>query len=173
MNDVLFKEKQKFTQWWLWLILLSVNGMVVYGFFDLYLSGESQRNSESDHVAMWIALLLIPLLSLLFVAFRLDTLVKSDGVYFRFFPIHRKYRYYPWEQLAELYVREYAPILEYGGWGIRWGLFGKGLAYNIKGNMGLQLLLKNKKRILIGTNKPKELKDVLERIGVKAETKAD
>ena len=35
------------------------------------------------------------------------------------------------------------------------------LAYNVKGKMGLQLVLKNGKKILIGTQKTEELKQIL------------
>jgi len=39
-----------------------------------------------------------------------------------------------------------------------------GVAYNISGNMGLQLELKNGKKILLGTRKPTELEDVLKKV---------
>lgn len=165
-QDILFQETQKFNQWWLWAILISVNAMLIYGVVDLYLLDEHQISNESDRGAIWFVLILIPLLTMLFLTFRLDTLVKANGVYFRFFPIHRKYRYYSWEQIAKIFLRQYSPLIEYGGWGIRYGLFGKGMAYNIKGNNGLQLFLKNKKKLLIGTQRPEELRAVLERLRI-------
>ena len=57
----------------------------------------------------------------------------------------------------------YNPISEYGGWGIKGG-FSKqtGKAYTTKGTTGLQLTLKNGKKILIGTQKKEEIKRVLE-----------
>ena len=67
--------------------------------------------------------------------------------------------------MSKCYVREYSPIAEYGGWGLRGGFFGKGSALNVSGNKGLQLELKNNKKILIGTNKPKELSETLSKIG--------
>jgi hypothetical protein len=62
--------------------------------------------------------------------------------------------------VASIEVRKYSPIKEYGGWGFRYG-FKNGKAYNISGNMGLQLILKNGDRILIGTQKPEELETYL------------
>ncbi|MBX2959059.1 MAG: hypothetical protein KF732_03800 [Flavobacteriales bacterium] len=64
-----------------------------------------------------------------------------------------------------MYVRQYSPLTEYGGWGIRLGLFGKGTAYNVSGNKGLQLEFTNNKKLLIGTNKPNELTETLTKIG--------
>lgn len=165
-QDILFQETQKFNQWWLWAILISVNAMLIYGVVDLYLLDEHQISNESDRGAIWFALILIPLLTMLFLTFRLDTLVKANGVYFRFFPIHRKYRYYSWEQIAKIFLRQYSPLIEYGGWGIRYGIFGKGMAYNIKGSNGLQLFLKNKKKLLIGTQRPEELRAVLKQLKI-------
>ncbi|MDQ1088364.1 hypothetical protein [Siphonobacter sp. SORGH_AS_1065] len=56
-------------------------------------------------------------------------------------------------------------MTEYGGWGLRLGLFGKGIAFNVSGNKGLQLEFIDHKKLLIGTNKPEELTKVLSEIG--------
>jgi hypothetical protein len=61
------------------------------------------------------------------------------------------------------YVRKYKPLAEFGGWGLRFGVSGK--AYNISGNKGLQLELTNNKKLLIGTQKPEELSEALNKIG--------
>ena len=55
-------------------------------------------------------------------------------------------------------------MLEYGGWGLRGGFFlnkGKGTAYNVSGNIGIQLEFVNGKKILIGTHKRDEVDRVL------------
>ena len=54
-------------------------------------------------------------------------------------------------------ARTYRPLLEYGGWGIRYAPFGKGWAYNVHGSQGVQLELTNGKRILIGSQRAEEL----------------
>jgi hypothetical protein len=67
--------------------------------------------------------------------------------------------------LTKSYVRQYSAITEYGGWGLRLGLFGKGQAYNVSGDKGIQLEFTNNKKLLIGTNKAEELTAVLKKIG--------
>jgi hypothetical protein len=57
-------------------------------------------------------------------------------------------------------VITYRPIIDYGGWGVRFGR--KGMAYNVSGNIGLLISRKNGKTILIGTQKPDEMKEKLE-----------
>jgi hypothetical protein len=59
-------------------------------------------------------------------------------------------------------VRRYSAFSEFGGWGIRFG--SSGTAFNVSGNIGLQLEFLNKERLLIGTNKPTELTKVIEEL---------
>lgn len=91
-------------------------------------------------------------------ASRLVTEVRDDGVYVRFFPFHRHFKVFLWEDIESFEARTYRPILEYGGWGLRFGL--GGTAYNVSGNRGLQLVLGSggwSDRLLIGTQRPEEL----------------
>jgi hypothetical protein len=89
----------------------------------------------------------------------LDTWISDDGIRYRFFPFHLKRHLIPWSDIRQAYVRTYKPIAEYGGWGIR-GLFGDG-AYNVKGNIGLQLELKNGKKLLLGTQYGEKIEELL------------
>jgi hypothetical protein len=65
-----------------------------------------------------------------------------------------------WEDVEDYQVITYNPVRDYGGWGIKTGK--KGRAYNVSGNWGLMLTLKNGKSVLIGTNMPVEIKSFLE-----------
>ena len=162
-NNTLFSEKQRFTQWWLWLILLGINGQFLYGIFQQLVRGQTFGDNPMSNAGLILVTGLMVVLTLLFLSFRLETLVKQDGIYVRFFPFQRSFKYYPWASLAKYYVREYAPLREYGGWGLRYG--GSGTAYNISGNKGLQLEFTDNRKVLIGTNKAEELTAVLNKIG--------
>jgi len=64
----------------------------------------------------------------------------------------------------------YYPISEFGGWGLRGGFFfnkGKEKAVNVSGDIGIQLIFKNGKKLLIGTQKKEEAKRVLETYNLK------
>lgn len=164
-NEILFTEKQKFKQWWLWIILLSVNGIFLLGVFIQVIGGQQFGDNPLSDPMLLIITGLVLLLSLLFLSFRLETQIRTDGIYVRFFPFHIAYRQYTWNMLTKSYVRQYSPIAEYGGWGLRLGILGNGTAYNISGNMGLQLVFTNNKKLLIGTNQPEELTALLKKIG--------
>jgi hypothetical protein len=56
-------------------------------------------------------------------------------------------------------------LTEYGGWGLRLGILGKGTAFNVSGDKGLQLEFIDNKKLLIGTKKPEELTETLNKIG--------
>lgn len=164
-DEILFTERQRFKQWWLWLIILGINGIFLFGVFKQVIGGQQSGDKPISNTGLLIATGLTIILTILFVNFRLDTIIKKDGIYVRFFPFHIKFKKYTWNTLTKAYVRQYSPITEYGGWGLRLGLFGKGKAYNISGDQGLQLEFTGNKKLLIGTNKADELTKVLKKIG--------
>jgi hypothetical protein len=164
-NNILFNERQKFKQWWIWLMLLSLNGILIYGVFKQVIGGQQFGDKPAGNAELLIITGLLLLLTLLFFIFRLDTIIKEDGIYVRFFPFHLKYKHFTWENIRKSYVRQYSPLTEYGGWGLRLGLFGKGTAFNVSGDIGLQLEFTDDRKLLIGTNKPDELIETLNKIG--------
>ena len=162
MNDeILFREVQKFNQWWLWSIVIGAN-LVLLVIIVVLLVKQPFGDKPSVKLLLLLAAGVSIVPTVLFLNFRLETQVKQDGVYARFFPLHLSWQKYGWNTIAESYVRQYDPLGEYGGWGIRWN--GSGKAFNVAGNKGLQLVFADNKKLLIGTNKPEELAETLKRI---------
>jgi len=91
---------------------------------------------------------------------KLHTELAADGVRVRFAPMQSEWRFTPWAQVQRAYVRTYAPMREYGGWGMR-TFGGESEAYNAWGNQGLQLILANGERLLIGTQQPAAIQRIL------------
>lgn len=148
-NKFEFTEKQRFTQWWLWLLLSAVMMYIIYNFIE-----DRQYFSTLE---LAISILIPILVIILFLVIRLETKIDEHGISVRFFPFQITFRHYPWRNIKKAYVRKYSPLAEYGGWGIRLGLFGTGKAYNIKGNQGLQIIFNDEKKVLIGTQKLEEI----------------
>ncbi|PZQ82215.1 MAG: hypothetical protein DI548_12205 [Flavobacterium johnsoniae] len=146
-NEILFTERQRFKQWWLWFILLGINGLFLFGVIKQVVGGEPYGDKPMSNTGLILTTALTVFLTFLFVSFRLETIIRKDGIYVRFFPFHLKFRHYAWETLTKSYVRQYAPIAEYGG------------------NKGLQLEFTDNKKLLIGTNKPDELTEILKKLG--------
>ena len=97
----------------------------------------------------------------LFVA-RLETEVREGDIFVRFFPFHLKPKRLPTRGLSECATRTYAPLREYGGWGIRWGRNGK--AYSVSGKRGVQLRYSGDEGILIGSQRAEELEAAIKTI---------
>ncbi|MCY4780311.1 DUF6141 family protein [Sphingobacterium sp. UT-1RO-CII-1] len=169
MNQrIFFKEDQCFTHWsvwWVWVILFGLDILLLYGVYVQLILGKPFGDKPASDVGLLFATVLLLGITLLFALFRLQTIIKEDGVYVRFYPFHIKMRYFPWSELEKVYVRKYKPITEYGGWGLRIGGVKNGTAYNMSGNKGLQLVFKRGKKLLIGTRKSNELQQVLEQEG--------
>ena len=152
----MYTETQRFTQWWLWLILIGVWSSMVYSI----ITAPPQTNA-----AVYVSFGIGILLPVLFWQMRLITRITQDGIYVRFIPFHFKEKFFPWETITASYIRTYSPLKEYGGWGIKYGFNGQGLVYNVAGNVGLQLQFKEGEAILIGTQKGEEIKQVLAALG--------
>ena len=105
------------------------------------------------------------LLTLLIFLIKLTTKIDEKGIQYQFYPFHFSIKKISWNEISKVGVRTYLPISEFGGWGLRGGFFfnkGKEKAVNISGNIGIQLILKSGKKLLIGTQKESEAKNVLE-----------
>ncbi|MCC5919869.1 MAG: hypothetical protein LAT68_07220 [Cyclobacteriaceae bacterium] len=146
-----FKESQRFTQLWVIMILFSINFIFLLGIYRQIIQNEPFGSNPMNDESLLIFGALVFIFTLLFFKIALETKINHNGIHYRFFPIHIKYRSISWSEIDKCYTRAYSPVKEYGGWGIRLGRQGK--AYNIKGMEGLQLHLKDDKKLLLGTQK--------------------
>jgi hypothetical protein len=160
----LFREVQRFRMWVFWLPVTIVTGVVWWQFVEQAVLGRPQG---SEPLPNWAAWLLALIFGLGFPAFavllRLITEVRTGELLIRLFPF-RSVRI-PLAEVTSAEAREYSPLREFGGWGVRIGPGGK--AYSAYGAMGVQLVLQNQKRILIGSQRPVELVAALRQAGAK------
>lgn len=161
MTKAYFNETQRFRQIWIFLIILITIGGWGYAVFTSITAEQETEKAGSDLTMILLSIIPLALIFLL-LKLKLATRVRNDGIYFRFSPFHRKEKHIRPDEINTFEVRKYKPISEYGGWGIRVRGGKRGIAYNVSGNMGLQLYLKNGKKTLIGTQKPVELQKAME-----------
>jgi hypothetical protein len=156
-NEIIFREVQRFSLWLRLPFAVSIPVLICIAVFGQELTGLRRDSSELIWLirsAIALALLAVAF-SILLLLFKLETQVRSDGLYVRFFPIHPDFRKFEPESLDGYYECAYRPIVEYRGWGVRFGKAGK--AYSMKGNRGVQLIFKSGERLLIGTQEPQQL----------------
>jgi hypothetical protein len=96
------------------------------------------------------------------VSARLVTEVREDSVYLNFAPFPFTSQLISFSKITSATARQYSAIGEYGGWGIRYNLFGNGRAYNVRGNQGVQLVFKDGRKLLIGSQRSEELAGLIQ-----------
>lgn len=143
-EEVIFEEVQPFDQIWLWILMGIELAIIVIA---MVAAGQPIWTVGLGLGAMTLTMALLSSL-------KLYTRIDSMGVHYRMKPFHFKEQTIPWEEIDQIHVRKYSPILEYGGWGMRYGRNGK--AFNVRGNYGIQIVKKNGKKVLIGTQRPED-----------------
>ena len=172
MADAEFREVQKFGQPWLW-VLMVVMVAVYVGMHAFIIVKTPHLAFQPGFIfsTLFGAVITGAVIALLLVC-RLTVVISTRGLTYEFFPFHWKPHFIDWADIRTCYVRKYRPVVEYGGWGIRYGWGGKGKAYNVRGNMGLQLELRDGSRILFGTQRPDDMGRILAELGMSGSSPA-
>jgi len=157
-----FTEVQRYRQTWIWVLLGAILGTLIFlGILQIL-----QRQASATPWLPTPALLFIGGIwgGLVLLAYkaRLFVEINEQGVKFQLFPFQWTVRNIAWEDIDEMYVRKYDGLAEYGGRGMRYGPVGK--AYTVSGRYGLQLQLIDDQQILIGTQRPAELEELISQL---------
>lgn len=144
-----FHEEQSFRQWWLWLLIAvaALPALVI-------LTGGGG-----------VALVVLPVVVLaaivsLFAFARLVVDVDRDAITVAFHVL------WPTRRIRVADVRRahairYRPLIDYGGYGVRIGM--KGMAYNVSGTEGVLVETADGSRVMIGSQRAKELEAAIAR----------
>ena len=172
-----FKEEQRFTQTWL-VTLLGISLIVPIVILASEYFKEDTKISINEFVFSSLGIVIC---GVFIFFFKLKTRIDEIGIHYQFVPFHfsfkkitnevpikyegRSYdqgKKITWKEITKAYVKSYNPISDFGGWGLKGGWSNsKGKAINVSGDIGIQLELKNGKKILIGTQKKEEATQVL------------
>ena len=159
--SIAFKETQKFSQWWLWLILLLIGALPILGIYKQLIIGEKFGDKPMSDFGLIIFAVFVFSLIAMFWFMRLKTEIDQDEIRMNFFPFVKKR--VNWKEIKNAEIVNYGFV---GGWGIRlWTKYGT--LYNMKGDKGLAIALTDGKKFLIGTQKPEELTAILEKISAR------
>ena len=161
MPNNMFTETQSFRKWWQILIITIPHLFFLNGIYQQVFLDTPFGDNPMPDTGLFVSEGIMILVMILFYLLKLETKVDHEGVSVRFLPFIPNYRQYKWSDISKAYVREYSPIMEYGGWGLRGGFWGRGGAWNVSGSTGLQIEMKDGTMFLIGTQKPEELSAVL------------
>lgn len=80
---------------------------------------------------------------------RLQVTIADEGIRIKMPPFHLGGgRLIVWSDIQSITLRKVSPFGEFGGWGIRWNL-GNRMGYVWNGKQGMELALKNGKRVVV------------------------
>lgn len=160
-SEILFEERQCFANRIVRNFFLILTSFFV---INVIIRLMLVTNVEEDWLmaVLSIGFLTSAILSI-FLSNCLVTQITIEGIYIRFPPFMPDEKEYLWKDIQELYITKYKPITQFGGWGIRIGPFGR--AYNISSRTGLQIILRDNSRLLVGTKQPEKLATVLKKLG--------
>ena len=157
---IIFKEVQKFNQWWIWTILISIGLLAIYGLYKQLIISENFGNKPLSDQGLLLFVLIILIVIVLFKFIRLITEIDQTEIRMRFFPFVKKTI-----QLNDIKTMQVVNYGFVGGWGIRlWTKYGT--VYNIRGNKGLSIELNDGSKFIIGTQKPTQVKDTIKTLSV-------
>jgi hypothetical protein len=155
----LFEECQKFTQPWLWALIL----VPFVGVLAVVLLVPKPPGPAGELVLVGVPLIL-GLSVLTFATACLTTTVT---------PVELRVRYVPFFVNKRIPIAEIARIspLSYTIWQTGYGIHycRYGWVYNVSGNEGIQVELLSGKRFLVGTQRPREFTAALQQAGVRPE----
>ncbi len=168
---LLFQEEQAFKYTWSWWVLIIVTlpvfGSLTYGFYQQILLGDPWGNNPMSDLTMVLVtsstFVLLGGIIWLFQVMKLVIKVDEGTLSYSFFPFVSSMKNLHKGDVAEMYIRKYDPIGEYGGWGYR-TRWKKGKALNVSGKWGLQLIFPTGKKLLLGTQKPEELEQAIKQL---------
>lgn len=147
---------KKFLSLFLFFIIISLTFIQIFGGVRI--------GSHPAPNGLLIGLSIISLI-IVVVFFKMHLLlnITADFIEYQYFPYQLKKRRILFNDISEVYVRKYNALTEFGGWGMKYTPK-NGRCFTIQGDDGLQLILNNNKKILIGIKDPDIVESSLTKI---------
>ena len=153
----IFKESQSYAGTWIMYFIVMIELPTLVLLIVLYTTSDDKQEMA---IALGVVLGTMALLLLFILNLKLETRIDSESVSFRYVPFIRKWRKYGKQEIKSIRVIKYNPITDYGGWGLKGNQTTR--AYSVLSNDGLLLDVGEKKKLMIGTMRSRELKDFMQ-----------
>ncbi len=154
----LFKETQRFSQWWLWLILIGIAIIPIYAIIVRMIDGNPFMHDLKRDLTLIILSQIIFILIYFFARLKLITIIDKNEIRIIYKPFVKKV--IRWSDVQTAKIINYRFV---GSWGV--GTRTKhGPIYNTNGKTGLSITTKSGNRFVVGTQKENELKKIIDNI---------
>ena len=178
-EELVFFERQHVKRWLAIVLTITIFAPIIL-IITLIVSDKSENNLLFIVPAVFAALIMFVIAVLLFFM-RLDTIINKEGVFYRMFPFHSRFKLIAWDYIQEMDVRKFNIFKGPDGFGIRYRGFniaGLGMvsgfgysSYTLAGNKVLRLLLFDNKTVYIGTQRAEELIEFLNKLNAERKQK--
>ena len=138
MNTI--EETQKMNQKWLWILLISIQTLLIYKLIIDYIE---------KSIFQIIPVIIVTITCVFIYSIKLKYIINSENIIISFFPFLSSSKKIEITEIKKISIIEYKPLKDYGGWGLRYG--SNSTAYTIKGQKGIYIEMNNGKNLLIGT----------------------
>jgi len=162
VGEIYFSEIQRFQSLVMWGLLVFLTAAMFYLSIRI-----AKLKRLVVAIVLSLATLVLLALDVICIISRMDTVIGANGILVVYKPFLSDSVFIPWTEVDSGYIRKYKPLREYGGWGVRNGKAGK--AYNISGKDGLQLILKDGTKLLLGTHHPDQVEKAITTAKIKTE----
>jgi hypothetical protein len=164
MTTIDFQETQRISMWWVWLAVFVPAVIMASIFVQQIVFCQPHGEHPGPDWLVWVLTVFLCLcVPALLLVLRLTVTIDEGGIHIRYYPFVR--RTIPFTDIRAFQARRYRPVREFGGWGIRTGL-GKKSAYNAKGDLGVELYLRDMRSVMIGSQRHEELAATLRTHGL-------
>jgi len=124
----------------------------IYSLYQKTVIGIQVGDSPAPNAMLIVMFFAMIIANWVFFSLKLEVWIDQKGIHYRFYPLISKNKLISNGEIQRFEIRKYSPLLDYGGWGIK-KRFKWGRAYNVSGNIGLQLYLKTGRKVLFGTQR--------------------
>jgi len=145
-----FSETQRFTQWWLWVLLAGVGCIPIYGLYKQLILNEPFGDTPMSDMGLIVFALFVFGIIGLFLLMHIQTSINEGGIEVSFVPFFKKK--FNWVDIEDIQLIEHGLLSS----GIRVSLQ-YGTVYNVKGKHGLLITSKKGNKFMIGTQKHEKL----------------
>ena len=130
-----------------------------WGFVQQIILGQPFGSNPGPDWMIWLVLVFVGIgFPALFLTMRLIVTVHGDQITIRYKPFTT--RRIGFEEIESCEARTYKPIKEYAGWGIKgWSV--ERMSYSVSGKDGVELTLRDGKRVMIGSRKAQQLAEAI------------
>ena len=129
--------------------ILFTGGIVTLLEYDQRSHATAAHDDFAPWITVFIQFLITGTIAVIMWFTRLHVTIADEGIRIKMPPFHLGGgRLIVWSDIQSITLRKVSPFGEFGGWGIRWNL-GNRMGYVWNGKQGMELALKNGKRVVV------------------------